>query len=182
MRATVVAMVVAIVLAGCSGGTKSVAPATPAALSTSLSAVESFFAAQGTSEWIKDPHYTGSDYRVAGTTDTNCQVTINGPSGALTVSSIGVICNPPPSGTIAISVPPNEVELVKAAVRKFDPSDYSRVNGIRTTASSSEISTAVARRIGSPAVSSAVLSLSVDSSPPPGSNMPVLNLSIHAVG
>jgi hypothetical protein len=174
---------VAIVLAGCSGGgTKSVAPATPAALSTSLSAVENFFAAQGTSGWSKDPHYTASDYQVAGTAETNCEVTINGPSGSSTVSSIGVICNPSPSGTIAISVPPNEVNLVKAAVKKFDPSDYSRVNGIRTTASSSEISTAVARRIGSPAVSSAALSLSVDSSPPPGSNMPGLNFSINAVG
>jgi len=90
--------------------------------------VENFFAAQGTSGWSKGfRHYTASDYQVAGTAETNCEVTINAPSGSSTVSSHRVICNPSPSGTIAISVPPNEVNLVKAAVKKFDPSDYSRV-------------------------------------------------------
>ena len=171
---------VAVVLAGCSGGAKSVGPATPAVLATSLSAAENFFAAQGTSGWSKDTYYTASDYQVTGTAETYCKVTINGPSGSSTVSSIGVICNPPTNESIAIGVKPNEVSLAMAAVKKFDPSDYSRVKGIRTIASSSEISTFGVRKNGSPEVSFPVLSLNVDSGAPPGGDMPILNLTIKA--
>jgi hypothetical protein len=96
------------------------------------------------------------------------------------VTQIDLSCNPV-GLTEEISVPPNEFALALAVVKNFDPSEYSEVKGIRTTASSSELSTIEGHRTGSPAVVSAALSLSVDSSPPPGSNMPVLNLSIHAV-
>ena len=175
-----VAVAVAIVLAGCSGGATSVAPATPPVLATSLSAAKSFFSAQGTRGWSEDTHFTASDYQVTGTAETNCKVTINGPSGSPTVSSIEVICNPPSNGPIAISVPLNQVSLAMAALKKFDPSDYSRVKGIRTTMSSSEMSTFGVRKNGSPEVSFPVLSLNVDSSAPPGGNMPVLKLTIQA--
>jgi hypothetical protein len=71
---------------------------------------------------------------------------------------------------------------MRAVVKRFDPADYSRVMGIRTTESASGLSTIEARRIGSPEVPSPLLSLDVDSSPPPGSNTPILNLLIRAVG
>jgi hypothetical protein len=172
---------VAMVLAGCSGAAKSVAPTPPAVLRMSLSAAENFFATQGTSGWSMDTRHAASDYQVRGTADTSCEVTISGPSGSSAVSSIGVVCNPLTKGTIAISVPTDQVSLVTRAVKTFDPDEYSEVEGIRTTASSSQLVTAVGHGKASPAVVLPVLSLRVDSSPPPGSNFPVLNLSIHAV-
>jgi len=182
VRSAAVVAAMAIVLAGCSGGAKSTAPTTAAVLSTRLSAVEQFFTAHGADGWSKDMPYSHSDYQATATAQAYCTVTVDGPSGTSEVSVVGVICKPPTfvDGTVEISVPANEVSLVWAAVRKFDPSDYARVKAVRTVAASSALTTFGARRKGSPPVTSAFLSLNVDSSPPPGSNMPVLNLAIRA--
>jgi len=106
-------------------GGQSQSPRNSAALSTSLSAVENFFAAQARADGPRSALY-GSDYQVA------APLRLTGsdnqrPKWVSTVSSIGSSVTFT-QWTIAISVPPNEVNLVKAAVKKFDPSDYSRVN------------------------------------------------------
>jgi hypothetical protein len=106
--------------------------------------------------------------------------TLEDPLGPL-IDTLQFICKPSSSGTIAFIVPSNDFDLAKAVVQKFDPSDYSRVSGIRTVAASISIQTVVARTVGSRGVSSAALSFSVDSSPPPGSNVPVVHLSIKGL-
>lgn len=65
------------------------------------------------------------------------------------------------------------------AIRPFG---LSKVADIRTVAAASESSEAIAEPDGSRLQPTVGLSLSVNSSPPPGSGIPVLDLSLQAYG
>jgi hypothetical protein len=176
-----VAVVAAVTLAGCSGGTNSARTTIETPL-THLSVAEAFFNGQGVNGWMIKKHFSQSEYEVTGKAANRCTVTINGPTESSQVTRMGVICKPPTvtNGTVETSVPANEVALVDSTVQKFAPADYSWVRRVRTFAAASEHSTFAVCKTSAPCSASPGVSLTVNSSPPLGSNLPVINLSIRA--
>jgi hypothetical protein len=131
-----------------------------------LHTVESFFNGMGARGWTRQADPSSSEYEVT-TTIEACSVTISGPTGSARATLLKIICRAP--GTNEISVPADDVALLHATVGRFAPAASSRVNGLRTTAASS-------------LYSGHGVDVSLDSSPPPGSDRPVLSLSIQAIG
>jgi hypothetical protein len=145
---------------------RSDAEANPTAntLPASLHAVESFFNVQGASGWTNHAHSSSSEYDVTATVD-GCSVTISGPTGSAKVTLVNLVCQGP--GTDEIAVPAADVALLHATVARFASAAASRVDDLRTIAASSFYS-------------GHDLALHLDSSPPPGSGIPVVDLSIQA--
>jgi hypothetical protein len=133
-------------------------------LPASLHAVESFFNVQGANGWTSHAHSSSSEYDVTATVH-GCSVTISGPTGSAKVTLMNVVCQGP--GTDEIAVPAVDVALLHATVARFAPAAASRVDDLRTIAASSFYS-------------GHDLALHLDSSPPPGSGIPVVDLSIQA--
>jgi hypothetical protein len=138
--------------------------ATGRTLPTSRSAAESFFDTLGAGRWTNRSPSSSSGYAVTGVVG-RCTVSINGPNHTAEVSLIWLIC-PPPPGPVEVSVPAADVALLQKTVARFDGSASSWVDKVRTTAATSD-------------TSSGDVTLTVDSSPPPGSDRPVVDLAIR---
>jgi hypothetical protein len=133
-------------------------------LPTSRSAAQSFFDTLGAGRWTNRSSSSSSGYAVTAVVG-SCTVSINGPNHTAEVSLVWLVC-PPPPGPVGVSVPAADVALLQKTVARFDRSASSWVDKVRTTAASSD-------------TSSGDVTLTVDSSPPPGSDRPVVDLTIE---